>query len=229
MYIEYKIIKEIQSNPSKYLERQTLKSLYTFLYGYRMCIHNNNILTTEQHSKISDESTNFEKFLYDKFGKSVAGAMAFTTIFEYYHPNQDEAFNDVFIFHDEYSKLSAEKFEVDLEKYREIFEKARNEKNSKDILSNYFKIFNEIRKMPGLYIGGYTLDNLKDFLKGYILCMNELSQSEINPLSGFNEFVRQKYDIEQEKDVFKTINSLSDNEKIALDNFFQLFDEFLKR
>lgn len=87
-----------------------------------------------------------------------------------------------------------------------------------------------VKKCPPMYLGEYSLTKLFHQLRGleygyYEVCNN--TQPE-NPLNGFTEFIANKYKDTRSFNYCSLILAYSGNEKEALNNFFNYFDEYIK-
>lgn len=88
----------------------------------------------------------------------------------------------------------------------------------------------DVKKCPPMYLAEYSLTNLCHQLKGleygyYIVCKNTEPES---PLIGFTEYVSKKYKDTRSLNYCGLILEHSENEKEALNNFFNFFDEYIK-
>ncbi len=88
----------------------------------------------------------------------------------------------------------------------------------------------DVKKCPPMYLGEYSLTKLFHQLRGleygyYIVCKN--TQPE-NPLNGFTEYMAKKYKDTRSFNYCSLILAYSENEKEALNNFFNFFDEYIR-
>ena len=86
----------------------------------------------------------------------------------------------------------------------------------------------KIREMPALYIGKKSVERLRAFVDGYSTCFGEIYGKEPTILTGFNQYVAQKYKINTDHDWSSIIQFFSNTEESAFDMFYQLLDEFLE-
>lgn len=92
---------------------------------------------------------------------------------------------------------------------------------------NYMKdILNEIKKRPGMYLNEYKLENLYAFMNGYMYRIFEEDDFIPEFYSGFQEYIEELYNVKTGQHWTKIINFFSNNEKEALDKFFQHLEKF---
>ena len=98
-------------------------------------------------------------------------------------------------------------------------------------MSNLYQILQNIEKRPSMYLGKAAISNLRSYLSGYLIAKRELGISSTEQEQEFNQFtdwVKQKFHINSDQSWDKIILFYSEDEKIALERFFELFNEFLK-
>jgi hypothetical protein len=96
-----------------------------------------------------------------------------------------------------------------------------------------YEIIEKIRVRPGMYIGRSSVSVLFDFLVGYKTARRELgiklTEEEADFCEHFHEFVEQRYNLHTSNSWAKIIMLYCHDEKVGLENFFKLFDEFKNR
>jgi hypothetical protein len=96
-------------------------------------------------------------------------------------------------------------------------------------MSNVYELIQKIKKRPSMYLGKPSICNLRSCLSGYILARREagISQtSEEHQLSEFQTWVQNKFQINSSQSWDKIILFYSEDERSALERFFELFEEF---
>ncbi len=82
-----------------------------------------------------------------------------------------------------------------------------------------------------MYLGKPAISNLRSCIAGYILARRELGISQTEQEKGFTEFqswVQEKFNISSSQSWDKIILFYSEDERKALDRFFELFQEYLE-
>jgi hypothetical protein len=98
-------------------------------------------------------------------------------------------------------------------------------------MSNFYDFLQNIRKRPAMYLGQRSITRLHIFLCGYRFARSELGISQTEQEREFGEFqswLEQKFNVETTQSWANIILSRTKNESQALDNFFELLDEFLR-
>ncbi len=96
-------------------------------------------------------------------------------------------------------------------------------------MSNVYELIQRIKKRPSMYLGKPSICNLRSCLSGYILARREagISQtSEEQALSEFQAWIQNKFQINSSQSWDKIILFFSEDERSALERFFELFEEF---
>ena len=93
----------------------------------------------------------------------------------------------------------------------------------------FYKVLEDIKNKPSLYIGTKSLIRLKHFLDGifYTLCYLNGQKECPNFLEGFQEWIQIRFDITSTQHWSDIINFHSSNDVNAFDLFFELLNEFL--
>jgi len=95
-------------------------------------------------------------------------------------------------------------------------------------MDNLYKMLQEIRLRPEIYLGKPSLERLRAFVDGY-KHHNNYDVNASDCLCGFNQYVADKYEIHTDHDWSSIIRFMNlENEKAAFDDFFVLLDEFMR-
>ncbi|RUT07016.1 hypothetical protein DSM106972_022770 [Dulcicalothrix desertica PCC 7102] len=98
-------------------------------------------------------------------------------------------------------------------------------------MSNLYELISKIQKRPSMYLGKPAISNLRSCIAGYILARRELAVAQTEQEKGFTEFqswVQEKFNISSSQSWDKIILFYSEDEREALERFFELFQEYLK-
>ncbi len=96
-------------------------------------------------------------------------------------------------------------------------------------MSNFYELIQKIKKRPSMYLGKPAISNLRSCLAGYILARRELGISQTEQEKKFTEFqgwIQKKFNISSSQSWDKVILFYSEDERTALEHFFELFEEF---
>ncbi len=90
------------------------------------------------------------------------------------------------------------------------------------------EILEKIKNKPAAYLGKPSIICLHAFLSGYNVAQYQLGipLNTENPLDGFQEWIQQKFGIESSQSWANIILFFSQDEREAIDSFFELFAEF---
>jgi hypothetical protein len=94
---------------------------------------------------------------------------------------------------------------------------------------NLYDLLERIRKRPSMYLGQASITHLRACLSGYNLARRELGISATEQDQRFLEFqdwIRQKFRVTSEQSWDKIILFYSEDERSALEQFFQMWEEF---
>ena len=89
-------------------------------------------------------------------------------------------------------------------------------------------LLQEMRVHAGVLIGKKSLDRLVTFLCGYVHGIYAVTNNHLIVLPGFQEFVQQKYGINDHYWADIILFCCFNNDEEAFDVFYELLDEFLK-
>ena len=99
-------------------------------------------------------------------------------------------------------------------------------KNTQEYL---YDLLARIKQRPGMYLGKVSLTRLKMLLIGYSMSRGELglqlTQQE-KQLAQFQQWIQTKYQINSAQGWETIILSQVEDEKLAFDLFFELFEQF---
>ena len=89
-------------------------------------------------------------------------------------------------------------------------------------------ILEKIKKKPAAYLGRPSIICLQAFLSGYNVAQHQLGVplTAENPLDGFQEWIQEKFGIKSSQSWANIILFFSQDEREALNSFFELFEEF---
>ncbi|NEQ70010.1 MAG: hypothetical protein F6K21_31880 [Symploca sp. SIO2D2] len=99
-------------------------------------------------------------------------------------------------------------------------------------MQDLYTLLKKIKKAPSMYLGQHSIICLQAFLSGYSVAKHELSGQPTKQEQDFREFpewIRKKFNIQTSPRLASIILFYSEDERKALDKFFQLFEEFLSR
>ncbi len=98
-------------------------------------------------------------------------------------------------------------------------------------MSNLYELISKIQKRPSMYLGKPAISNLRSCIAGYILARRELGITQTEQEKHFTEFqswVKEKFDVTSSQSWDKIILFYSEDERKALERFFELFQEYLE-
>lgn len=95
-------------------------------------------------------------------------------------------------------------------------------------MDNLSDILKKIKNKPSVYLGKPSISCLQAFLSGYNVAQYQLDLrlKPENPLDGFQDWIQKKFNIDSSQSWANIILFFSQDERDALDIFFQLFEEF---
>ncbi|MBC6479893.1 MAG: hypothetical protein EBE86_014640 [Hormoscilla sp. GUM202] len=99
-------------------------------------------------------------------------------------------------------------------------------------MHDLYGIIEKIKKAPSMYLGRNSIICLQAFLSGYSVAKYELGEQETEQERDFMEFpewIRQRFKVQTSQSWANIILFYSEDERKALDNFFDLFEEFISR
>ncbi|MEG4286453.1 hypothetical protein QUB68_25315 [Microcoleus sp. A006_D1] len=95
-------------------------------------------------------------------------------------------------------------------------------------MDNLSQLLKKIKNTPSLYLGKASISCLQAFLSGYNVAQYQLGVplKEENALDGFQEWIQKKLNIDSSQSWANIILFFSQDERDALNSFFELFEEF---
>ncbi|MEQ9553021.1 MAG: hypothetical protein RIM23_25805 [Coleofasciculus sp. G3-WIS-01] len=96
-------------------------------------------------------------------------------------------------------------------------------------MSDLYDLIQKIQKRPSMYLGKPHISNLRSCLAGYNLARRELGIPQTKHEQEFVEFknwIKKKFNISTGQSWDNIILFYSEDERTALNNFFELFQEF---
>jgi hypothetical protein len=94
-----------------------------------------------------------------------------------------------------------------------------------------YDLIRNIQKRPAMYLGKPCIGYLRTFLAGYFFARHQLGEPETDQekhFSNFQTWIQQKFKITSSQSWDKIILFFSQDEYKALEQFFELFDEYSK-
>jgi hypothetical protein len=92
-----------------------------------------------------------------------------------------------------------------------------------------YEMLEQIKQRPGIFLGQCSITRLRSFLDGYIGCRADLGLPETQQELEFNQFqewIQTRFKITSSHGWDSIILFYSADEKEALNNFFELFEQF---
>ncbi len=99
-------------------------------------------------------------------------------------------------------------------------------KNTQEYL---YDLLARIKQRPGMYLGKVSITRLKMLLMGYSMSRGELGlqlTQEEKQFAQFQKWIQAKYQINSSEGWESIILSQVNDEKLAFDLFFELFEQF---
>jgi len=94
-----------------------------------------------------------------------------------------------------------------------------------------YDIIRNIQKRPAMYLGQPSITHLQSFLAGYFVARHQLGEAETDQekhFANFDTWIQEKFKIKSSQSWDKIILFFSQDERQALDLFFELFNEFAR-
>ena len=98
-------------------------------------------------------------------------------------------------------------------------------------MSDLYDLIHKIQKRPSMYLGKPHISNLRSCLSGYNLARRELGIIPTKQEQEFVEFptwIKKKFNISTGQSWDNIILFYSEDERTALNKFFELFQEFIQ-
>jgi hypothetical protein len=99
-------------------------------------------------------------------------------------------------------------------------------------MHDLYGLIKKIKKAPSMYLGRDSIICLQAFLSGYSVAKYELGEEPTEVERDFMEFpewIRQRFNVSTSQSWANIILFYAEDEKKALDKFFELFEEFSDR
>jgi hypothetical protein len=98
-------------------------------------------------------------------------------------------------------------------------------------MTNIYQLIDRIKKRPGMYLGKPSIIRLKSFLDGYMGAREDLGfplTEQEEKFNYFQEWIQTRFKITSSHSWADSILFYSADDKEALNQFFELFDQFIK-
>lgn len=98
-------------------------------------------------------------------------------------------------------------------------------------MSSLYELIHRVQKRPSMYLGKASVCNLRSCLAGYIIARRELGIPQTDEERNFVDFeiwIQKKFNVESSQSWDKIILFYSEDERTALERFFDLFEEFIQ-
>ena len=99
-------------------------------------------------------------------------------------------------------------------------------------MSNFYDLLQKVKQRPALYLGKHSLSHLQVFLDAYTFARRELGieiTEQEREFEDFQEWIEQRFNQPDTQSWSRIILFYSGDESDALDRFFELFEDFLRR
>lgn len=96
----------------------------------------------------------------------------------------------------------------------------------------FYQLIQKIKQRPSLYLGKCSITHLQTFLDGYTFACREHGvpvTEEEREFEDFQDWIEQRFNQQSTQSWTRIILFYSEDERDALDRFFELFAEFLQR
>lgn len=97
---------------------------------------------------------------------------------------------------------------------------------------NFYELLQKIKQRPALYLSKRSLSHLQVFLDAYTFARREVGiemTEQEREFEDFQEWIEQRFNQPDTQSWSRIILFYSGDESDALDRFFELFEEFLRR
>jgi hypothetical protein len=99
-------------------------------------------------------------------------------------------------------------------------------------MNGFYDLLEKIKKRPSMYLGKRSISHLQVFLDAYTFARRELDISlteQEREFEEFQEWVEQRFNQASTQSWARIILFYAEDERDALERFFELFEEFLQR
>ncbi|QSJ18289.1 hypothetical protein JYQ62_05605 [Nostoc sp. UHCC 0702] len=212
-----RLLQKIKDNPVIYIDKPSITCLDFFVGGYLSQL--SDLGLTPEGYPIEGFNEWMQERAKTNLTQSWAGIILFICGSER---------NAFYTFFELFEKFRKQKDDSKLEKSEDVL------RLRQDLGFPQFDIYNEIlsaiKKRPGMYLGTSSITRLDMLLRGYSLARREVGIPPTEPESkfqGFQSWVQEKYGIKTGQAWSKIILFFSIDEYEALQNFFELYEEYL--
>ena len=95
-----------------------------------------------------------------------------------------------------------------------------------------YQLLENLKKRPSLYLGKRSISHLQVFLDGYTFARRQLGipvSEQEREFEGFQIWIEQRFNQPDTQSWTRIILFYSEDERDALDKFFNLFEEFINQ
>ncbi|MCL1474659.1 hypothetical protein [Argonema antarcticum] len=95
---------------------------------------------------------------------------------------------------------------------------------------SFYDLLQKIKQRPSLYLGNRSINHLQVFLDGYTFARRQLGvplTEEEREFENFQEWIEQRFNQPSTQSWARIILFYSEDERDALDSFFELFEDFI--
>jgi hypothetical protein len=99
-------------------------------------------------------------------------------------------------------------------------------------MNDLYMLIRQIRKAPSMYLGQNSILCLQAFLSGYSVAQYELGATltaNDEDFQQFGEWIRTRFQVQTSQSWANIILFYAEDERSALERFFDLFEEFVAR
>jgi hypothetical protein len=99
-------------------------------------------------------------------------------------------------------------------------------------MNGFYDLLEKIKKRPSMYLGKRSISHLQVFLDAYTFARRELDipvTEQEREFEEFQEWVEQRFNQASTQSWARIILFYAEDERDALERFFELFEEFLQR
>jgi hypothetical protein len=240
------LLGQIRQDFRPYFKEKTLDNFLDFVSGYEGCF-----LCQQQIMDSTFDFGYFGRYIEYLYDLEVVSYRNWKHILNFFAPNKEMAVDLFFKHYDNYLALKDKSFY-----WREWVKKVsggqemkdvticqkKNKLQSqklftkKDVHKDIHNLIELYRKRPGMYFGGKSLDRLVNSFDGYLYCVCEYFGENFDMLPGFQDFVENYYKTKENmrfnhhwsKLIAFFSPNLGKNDEYAFDEFYKLYDVFLK-
>jgi|GEM_PF-660310 hypothetical protein len=214
-----RLLQNIKEHPVLYLGKPSITCLNFFVNGY---------LSTLSDLGFTDEGLameGFQEWIQEREKTTVTQSWSEIIIF-----NNGSDRSSFYKFFELFEQFLKQKESLELDKNKaKVNLKPNHLHNWKSGTYNPYRLFNEIKKRPGMFLGTSSITRLDMVLRGYTLARREVgldpTEEELE-FEGFEAWIQGKYEIKLNQSWSKIILFYSIDEHEALKRFFELYEEY---